>query len=674
MVTRLQQVVKGAALNFRRTPAEISAAAARLTAREKQVHDKVAAQTQPTFANTIAPLARLENASGGEAALISFLQNVSTDKQVRDASSEAEKALALSRMTSQMRSDVYGSVKKVLDDTQGLKELAPEDRALAESMARQYRRSGLGLSADQRAKLEHTRKRLIELGIEFSRNTNEADGVELFTRAELAGLPDSYFCERATETVDGVEKFVVTTKYPDLVPVMQMAKSEATRRRMLLAEETRCPENIRLLQEAVALRLDAARQLGYKTHAEFVLEENMAKTPDSVLEFEKDLRQRLDVLADSEITEIEQLKQADKKAANETYTGLYNWDFRYYSNLVKERKHKVNEERVKQYFSVEPVTRGILDIYQDILKLRFDKVENPPVWHPDVTMYEVWEADNSAFLGHIYLDLFPRQGKYGHACVNPIQNGSENSDGSRVYPVAAILANFPKPTSTTPALLTHDDVITLLHEMGHLLHHICIQTKWAHFGLDSVQHDFIECPSQLFENWGWEPSVLQKFAAHYKTGERIPKELVAQLVAAKNEGAGLFNLRQVFFGMFDMAIHNTEDANVDVEATYKALREQITRFSGGSGPGCGAATFGHMMGGYDAGYYGYLWAKSFSADMYATRFTKDGITNAQTGMDYRREILCPGGSIDASVGLERFLGRAPSSAAFLESIGVANSQ
>ncbi|KAJ2411537.1 metalloendopeptidase, partial [Coemansia sp. RSA 2524] len=320
---------------------------------------------------------------------------------------------------------------------------------------------GLGLSADQRAKLEHTRKRLIELGIEFSRNTNEADGVELFTRAELAGLPDSYFCERATETVDGVEKFVVTTKYPDLVPVMQMAKSEATRRRMLLAEETRCPENIRLLQEAVALRLDAARQLGYKTHAEFVLEENMAKTPDSVLEFEKDLRQRLDVLADSEITEIEQLKQADKKAANETYMGLYNWDFRYYSNLVKERKHEVNEERVKQYFSVEPVTRGILDIYQDILKLRFDKVENPPVWHPDVTMYEVWEADNSAFLGHIYLDLFPRQGKYGHACVNPIQNGSENSDGSRVYPVAAILANFPKPTSTTPALLTHDDVITL---------------------------------------------------------------------------------------------------------------------------------------------------------------------------------------------------------------------
>ncbi|KAJ2624575.1 metalloendopeptidase, partial [Coemansia sp. RSA 1290] len=350
----------------------------------------------------------------------------------------------------------------------------------------------------------------------------------------------------------------------------------------------------------------------------------------------------------SEIKEIEKLKRADMEAASRPFKGLFNWDFRYYSNLVKERKHNVSEELVKQYFPVEQVTRGILDIYQNILQLRFDKVEDPPVWHPDVTMYEVWEGDGSQFLGHIYLDLFPRPGKYGHACVNPIRNGYEKEDGTREHPVAAILANFPKPTSTTPALLTHDDVITLLHEMGHLLHHICIQTKWAHFGLDSVQHDFIECPSQLFENWGWEPSVLQKFARHYKTGEPIPQQLVERLVAAKNEGAGLFNLRQVFFGMFDMAIHNTVDAKVDIRSTYMKLREQITRFHGSSNRECcGAATFGHMMGGYDAGYYGYLWAKSFSADMYATRFA-NAIEDPRTGMDYRRHILQPGGSKDAA--------------------------
>ncbi|KAJ2450563.1 metalloendopeptidase [Coemansia sp. RSA 2336] len=670
MASRLQRAIKGAALNFQRTPAEISAAASRLIAQEKQVHDQVAAQTAPTFANTIKPLAKLENTSGGESAVISFLQNVSTDKHVRDASSEAEKSLLSSRMASMMRADVYKSVKQVLDNKAELDKLDDEDRALVESMARQYRRNGLGLSSEQRAKLEEIRKRLIDLGVEFSRNTNEKDGEVLFTRQQLDGLPEDYFCDRPVRLHEGVEKYVVTTKYPDMVPVMQMAKNEDTRRLMLQAEETRCPENIALLEEAVKLRLEAARLMGYKTHAEYMLEVNMAKTPQSVLEFESDLHKRLDVLADAEIKEIEKLKRADTEAAGRPFKGLFNWDFRYYSNLVKERKHNVSEELVKQYFPVEQVTRGILDIYQTILQLRFDKVADPPVWHPDVTMYEVWEADGSEFLGHIYLDLFPRPGKYGHACVNPIRNGYEREDGTREHPVAAILANFPKPTSTAPALLTHDDVITLLHEMGHLLHHICIQTKWAHFGLDSVQHDFIECPSQLFENWGWEPSVLQKFARHYKTGEPIPQQLVERLVAAKNEGAGLFNLRQVFFGMFDMAIHNTTDAKVDIRSTYMKLREQITRFHGSSNQECcGAATFGHMMGGYDAGYYGYLWAKSFSADMYTTRFAS-AIEDPRTGMDYRRHILQPGGSKDAAVGLEKFLGRNPNNAAFLKSIGL----
>ncbi|KAJ2619898.1 metalloendopeptidase, partial [Coemansia sp. RSA 1290] len=286
MASRLQRAIKGAALNFQRTPAEISAAASRLIAQEKQVHDQVAAQAAPTFANTIKPLAKLENTNGGESAVISFLQNVSTDKYVRDASSEAEKSLLSSRMASMMRADVYKSVKQVLDNKEELDKLDAEDRALVESMARQYRRNGLGLSNEQRAKLEKIRKRLIDLGVEFSRNTNEKDGEVLFTRQELDGLPEGYFCDRPVRLHDGVEKYVVTTKYPDMVPVMQMAKNEDTRRLMLQAEETRCPENIALLDEAVKLRLEAARLMGYKTHAEYMLEVNMAKTPQSVLDFE----------------------------------------------------------------------------------------------------------------------------------------------------------------------------------------------------------------------------------------------------------------------------------------------------------------------------------------------------------------------------------------------------
>ncbi|KAJ2846394.1 metalloendopeptidase, partial [Coemansia erecta] len=472
------------------------------------------------------------------------------------------------------------------------------------------------------------------------------------------------------EIENGVERYVVTTKYPDLVPAMQYAKREDTRRRLLTVEETRCPQNIPLLEEAIKLRLQAAQLLGYKTHAEFVLEENMAKTPNTVLDFEHDLRKRLDGLADKEMAEIEALKKIDRKAAGEPYNGMFSWDYRYYSNVVKERKHNVSEEEVKQYFPMKEVTRGVLDIYQDILGLRFAKVKNPAVWHADVEMYEVWESKGDDFIGHFYLDLYPRDGKFNHACVNPIRGGFEKDDGTREYPAAVMLANFPKPTSTAPALLKHDDVLTLLHEFGHVFHHLCSKTKWAYFQLDSVQMDFIEAPSQMLENWGWERSVLRRFAVHHKTGKPIPEELVARMIAAKNEGAGLFNLRQAFFGLFDMAIHNTTNPNVDIRILYRTMRQEITRFAGGDANACGAATFGHMMGGYDAGYYGYQWAKVFSADMYASRFLKDGVDNQQTGIAYRREILEPGGSRDASVSLEKFLGRKPNNDAFLKSIGL----
>ncbi|KAJ1668012.1 metalloendopeptidase [Coemansia sp. RSA 1813] len=671
MVSRVQQLVKSAAaLNFRRTPADITSTVSKIITSGKQVQDQVASQRTPTFANTIAPLARFDNNAGVDTSIVAFLQNVSTDKDIRDASSNAEQHLRAFHIESMMREDVYKSVRSVFGNTAEMEKLEPEDRLLVEKMELQYRRNGLALSAGQREKLGQIRKRLSELGIAFSRNINEGDGKILFTREELDGLPKDFYDGRRTEIENGVEKYVVTTKYPDLVPAMQHAKREDTRRRLLTVEETRCPQNIPLLEEAVKLRLQAAQLLGYNTHAEFVLEENMAKAPKAVLDFEHDLRKRLDSLADKEVAEIEELKKADKKAAGEPYNGLFNWDYRYYSNMIKEHKHSVSEEEVKQYFPVKEVTRGVLDIYQEMLDLRFAKVENPPVWHSDVEMYEVWESKGDDFVGHFYLDLYPRDGKYNHACVNPIRGGFANDDGTREYPAAVMLANFPKPTSTAPALLKHDDVLTLLHEFGHVFHHLCSKTKWSYFQLDSVQMDFIEAPSQMLENWGWEPSVLRRFAVHYKTGEPIPEALVKRLVAAKNEGAGLFNLRQAFFGLFDMAIHNTMDGSIDIRTLYRSMRQEITRFAGGDANSCGAATFGHMMGGYDAGYYGYQWAKVFSADMYASRFLKDGVDNQQTGLDYRREILQPGGSRDASVSLEEFLGRKPDNNAFLKSIGL----
>ncbi|KAJ2657048.1 metalloendopeptidase [Coemansia sp. RSA 1199] len=661
---------KGTVLNFNLSPKEITRITDRLIANGMAIQDRVAAQSSPTFANVIVPLAMRENEQSSEYYLITFLQNVSTDKDVRDASTEAEERLNAFEIESSMREDVYAVVRAVFNNASEMDKLGAEDRRLIEKMELSYRRNGLALDKEKRERLGSIKKHLSELETRFSRNVNEGDGFETFTREELDGLVDDFFEGRETKVVDGVKKYVVTTKYPDIVPVMMKATSEATRRRMLYAEETRCPENIPLLQEAVKLRLEVAQLLGYRTHAEYKLELSMAKDPEAVLAFEKDLRQRLDVLADKEIKEIEALKRADKKAAGEKYDGLFSWDFRYYSNMVKERKHNINDDEVKEYFPMKEVTRGILEIYQTMLGLRFVKVEDAAVWHPEVELYEVWEADGKQFTGHFYLDLFPRADKYNHAAVWPIRPGFVRADGTHEFPVAAMVANFPKPTASKPALLKHSDAVTLLHELGHVLHSICSSTKWARFHGTATEGDFVESPSQMLENWGWEPSVLQKFAVHYKTGKPIPAELVKRLVAAKNEGAGLFNLRQVFFGLFDMSIHHTEDPNVDVKKNFLKLRQEISRFENDSDDTWGTSTFGHMMGGYDAGYYGYMWSLVFSADMFESRFIKEGVENTTTGMDYRREILLPGGSRDAMISLEHFLGRKPNNKAFLRSIGL----
>ncbi|KAJ2330066.1 metalloendopeptidase, partial [Coemansia sp. RSA 2681] len=534
--------------------------------------------------------------------------NVSAEKDVHDASTEAKKKLSanippkhactLPDIESKMCKDVYMAVRAMFDNASEMASLDPENCRLVEKMELAFRRHGLALDKERREHLGTIRMRLSELAITFNRNINEGDRRAVFTCDELEGLPSDFFEGRATEAVDGKEGFVVTTKYPDIIPIMRLAKREETRERMFVVRNQRCPDNVAIMQETVNLRLEAAQLLGYKSHAEFVLEEKMAKSPTPVLEFIADLRSQLNVLADKEIEEIVALKKADNKAADKPYTRLYGWDYQFYLNLVKERKHNISDEEVKQYFPVKEVTRSILDIYQSMLSLRFVKVDNPPVWHADVEMYEVWEAAaEEIFVGHFYLDLFPREGKYNHAAVWPIRAGFDRPDGSREYPVAAMVANFPKPTLSAPALLTHDDATTLLHELGHVFHGICSVTKWAIFHGTRTERDFVEAPSQMLENWSWEPSVLQKFAVHHQTGEPIPEALVKHLVAAKNEGAGLFNLRQLFFGLYDMGIHNTADGKVDVKELYNSLYEDIARFQIGSHDTWGIVTIGHMMGG-----------------------------------------------------------------------------
>ncbi|KAJ1976104.1 metalloendopeptidase [Dimargaris xerosporica] len=658
-------------LNWALTKDQIEVTYKRLINEKKTLLDTVAALplTEATFDSVVLPIARLDNETAAEFGVITFVQHVSADKELRDASTDAEKALVEFEIECGMREDVFKVVDGVYKATDKSK-LSPEDARLLEKTHLDFRRNGLALPKDQLAELRTIKKRLSELSIQFSRNLNEADVELLYTREELEGMPDDFIAGLKTKDEDGVTKYVVTTQYPDLFPLLTLATREESRKRMAVAGESKCKENVAILEEAIELRQKAAKLLGYPNHAAFVLEVKMAKSPEKVLSFLQDLRNRLAPLGQSELDQFRKYKQEDLTRQNQDVSNVVveSWDYRYYMNKVKEREYNVDDEAIKQYFSMDIVTTGMLNIYQTVLGLKFVE-KDASQWHEEARLFEVWDSASDTFMGHFYLDLYPRKGKYGHAACFPIRPGSQLSDGTYSTPVAAMVANFSKPTPNTPSLLKHDEVVTYFHELGHVMHHLCSQTRWARFHGTSTENDFVEAPSQMLENWCWEPKVLRDFSSHYQTKEPIPDALLDSLIKSKNACAGLFNLRQLFFGLFDLTVHTQADGKVDTTQLWRQMRQDISLIQPAPNT-WPAASFGHIMGGYDAGYYGYLWSQVFSADMFYSRFRNEGVMNPQTGKDYRFKILHPGGSRDGGDLLRGFLSRDPTIDPFLKSLGL----
>ncbi|KAJ2559954.1 metalloendopeptidase [Coemansia sp. RSA 1933] len=512
--------------------------------------------------------------------------------------------------------------------------------------------------------------RLDKLISQHSQNAIEITNRVYFTREELDGLPADYFEGRSAHIIDGIAKFIVTTKIPDYEPVMRFAKSAETRKQMFTAFSSRCHENIPLLQEAVDLRRKSAQILGYRSHAEFVLKRQMAETPDAVLAMLNKVRGAVAGSHKAKLDELAELKKKDM--ADKPYDGFFDWDLGYYGRVFAETACSYDLEEIRQYFPVKHVVGAILDIYQKMLGLQITRLDlAEPAWDSDVEMFEVREAsDATKVVGYFYVDLYSREGKYNNAAQYPISDGYERPDGTRHLPVSALMANFPKPqgTANDQALLSHTSVQTLMHETGHVFHHLCARTKWCTLHYGQMERDFIEIPSKMLENWCWQPDVLRKISAHHNTGLPLSGDKIQRIVDMRHRIAQFGYMSTAFLALYDMTIHNSS-SSVDVAQTYVAMSKNIVLSNQGDAelvPRLGSIT--HLMSGYDARYYSYLWSDIFGADIFSSRFIKEGLDNPQTGMDYRTEILQPGASRPAKLSIARFLGRNPSSTAFFRNI------
>lgn len=617
-------------------------------------------QAERTFENTIMGYERAFDNYGNALGMSGFLSYVSTDKKFRDAANDLQMQISQYMVDVATRRDVYKAIREYTDTNP---RLDPVQAKLVKEMLIGFKNSGMDLNDADLEKFKALNKEKAEYIIKFDKNIQEYKDPLAVTQEQLRGLGEDYI-QKLSKTDDG--KYLVTLDYPDYVPFMQNADDEQARKELEFKFNRRGgQENVELLEKTLTLRREIARLLGYKNHAELRLEDRMAKNPKTVMAFLKDLQKKLKPLGKKEDKEM--IAYKNSKTGKNSRT-LYSWESGYWSNKFRKENLELDSEKIKEYFPSQVVIDGMLDLFGGVFGITFEPVDIP-VWHPDVKAFKIKDKASGELVAYFYMDLYPREGKYKHAACFGLVEGEEKQDGTYQIPFVAIVANLNKPSGDTPSLLKHSEVETLFHEFGHVLHNALTKAKYSAFSGTSVSWDFVEAPSQMLERWAWDPQVLKKISRHYKTGEALPDDLIKRMIAAKNFGAGGMYLRQDFFAQYDMTLH-TADTTPDTTKLYFELTKKIRGLplTKGTIP---QASFGHIMGGYDAGYYGYLWSEVIAEDFFG-EFKKNGIFNPETGLKFRREILEKGGTLDEEKMVENFLGRPADNKPFLKSIGLEN--
>jgi len=629
---------------------------------------KLAAQDPATltFANTFAAYDAITARVADVYQVLSTVAESSIDQAMRDTANDVNVKLQGWFVGLDYREDIYRALKAVADSKP---KLDADQQRLVDEQMRTYRRAGLALPAAERAEVEKLRKDLAALNTEFAVNINNARAPLDFTAAELAGVPQTFLDSPGVKQADGRYRVMANVTW-HVQAISANATNAGVRQQVHLARSRLAREtNVPVLSKLVALRADIARRLGYATWADYQTETRMAKNGATVVAFEENLVAGLEPKFAAELETLRALKAADTGDAK---AQLEPWDVSYYTDKLLKEKYAVDTEKLRVYFPYQATVDGMFAIYQKIFGLKFTAVEPPYVWAPGVQLYVVADAATSAPMGAFYLDMFPREGKFNHFACFPQLSGGVTADGRYALPVAALLCNFPAPSAEQPSLLKHSDVVTLFHEFGHVMHAMLSRSRFVAQGGFTVPQDFVEAPSQMLENWVWDKAVLDTFAADYRDpAKKIPTETIEALVAARQATEAYATRRQLSLGLIDLALHHISAdaaAKLDVVAATNAVTVRVlmppapdTAF---------VAFFGHMAG-YDAGYYGYMWAKVLALDMASVfQSAPAGFLDETVGRRLRDEIYGVGHTRDVAESVEKFLGRPRSQDAFLEYVGI----
>lgn len=644
-------------LSWRPTPAQIATSCdADLSKAQKNVKAALVRKDAAPFDR----LLEVENAEATLAdgtAVQTVLYQISPDKRVRDASQSCNQRVSNFQVALAADPGIYALARRVAADGSAPSEA---DRKLVELYVEGGRRSGAGLSPGRTAEVTKLFQRLNDLQRDFGVNlSNDSSAIEI-SRGDAASLPASFVAGLKTTS----KGFIVPVNESTYEQFMRNERAGEARKRFAVTFFRRGGEkNVELLQQAIALRDRLAHLLGFSNWAAYQLDGKMAKSPARVTSFLRTIDATLLPKARTEVAELAKLR-ADAGEAG----AFALWDYAYFENRLEKERYSVDAREVRKYFPVDHVVASVLDIYQRLLGVTFAELTPADAWAPGVREFSISEAENGELIGWFYLDLFPRPGKYAHFAEFPLRLGRELPDGTYQKPVASVIGNWPVGEPGRPALLSHDEVLTFFHEFGHVMHAtLCTSPYETTDSMVGVRQDFIEAPSQMLENWMWQPQILKRVSHNVATGAPLPDALIARMVALKHVGDGVHWTNQAFLGLYDMTIHSS-GPKVDTTAQWANLARATTvfRIVPGTIPQAG---FGHLMGGYDAGYYGYMWSKVYAQDMFS-RFQRGGLLSPVVGREYRRDILEPGAIEEPDELVQRFLGRPVGYDAFYRDLGI----